>query len=168
MKPTKKFQWYFLGILSFMFFSTVAFAAEKVDFTGKWKLNESKSELGEGRAFSTAKMSVTLEGNAITIERTRTGRDGQERTSSETITLDGKENVVEGDNRSTTSTATWSDDGTTLTIKSDIEFSRQGETMKMQRTEVWTLGEDGKILKIQSDSSSARGDRSVTLVYEKE
>ena len=166
MKPTRNFQWCFLGILSLLLFSTASYAADKADFSGSWTLNESKSDLGEGRFFSAAKMSVNQEGNAITIERTRSGRDGQERTSSETITLDGKENVDKGDNRSTTSTATWSDDGTTLTIKSDIEFSRQGETMKMQRTEVWTLGEGGKILKIQSDSSSARGDRSVTLVYD--
>ena len=168
MKPTKTYHWYLLGILGFLIFSTASYATEKVDFSGKWTLNESKSDLGEGRYFSAAKMSVTMAGNTMTIERTRSGRDGQERTSSETITLDGKENIDKGDNRSTTSVATWSEDRTTLTIKSDIEFSRQGETMKMQRTEVWTLGEGGKILKIQSDSSSARGDRSVTLVYEKE
>lgn len=155
-------------MLSSPFIVEAASAAEKVDFSGKWDLNESKSNLGEGRFFSAAKMAITQDGNTITIERTRTGRDGEERTSSETLTLDGKENVVESDNRNTTSVATWSEDGATLTIKSKTEFSRQGETFEMNRTEVWTLGEDGKTLNIQSDSSSSRGDRSVTLVYDKE
>jgi len=147
---------------------TDAYAAEKPDFSGKWVLNENKSELGEGRFFSAPKMTVTQDGNALTIERTRIGRDGQERTMSETVTLDGKENLLETENRKTKSIATWSDDGTTLTIKSEMEFSRQGETFQMTRTEVWTMMEDGKSLKIQSDSSSGMGDRSVTLVYEKE
>jgi hypothetical protein len=143
-----------------------ASAAKKVDFSGKWVLNETKSNLGEGNFFSAVKMTVTQDGNTITIERTRTGRDGQERTSSETLTLDGKENVAESDNRNTTTVASWSEDGTTLTIKSKTEFSRQGETFVMNRTETWTL--DGKTLNIQSDSSSSRGDRSAKLVYDKE
>lgn len=155
-------------MLSSPFIVEAAYAADKADFSGKWILNETKSNLGEGRFFSAAKMTITQDGSTITIERTRTGRDGEERTSSETLTLDGKENVVESDNRNTSSVATWSEDGTTLTIKSKTEFSRQGETFEMNRTEVWTLGEDGKSLNIQSDSSSSRGDRSVTLVYDKE
>jgi hypothetical protein len=51
--------------------------------------------------------------------------------------------------------------------KSELGEGRQGETFEMNSTEVWTLAEDGKILKIQSDISSPRGDRSATLVYNK-
>jgi hypothetical protein len=83
------------------------------------------------------------------------------------LTLDGKENINEGERGSSSSVLTWSDDGSTLTIKSKREFNRQGETFEMNSTEVWTLAEDGKVLKIQSDISSSRGERSVTLVYEK-
>jgi len=168
----KRFKFFPMSVLflicSFLLIPTSSFAKEDVNFSGKWTLNESKSDLGEGRFFSASKMAITQEKKSITIERTRTGRDGEERTSSETITLDGKENVTETENRKTTSIATWSDDKTSLIIKSTIEFSRQGETMEMNRTEVLSLVEDGKVLKIQSDSSSERGDRSVTLVYDKE
>lgn len=157
-----------LLLCAFFFVPTTSFAAGDVDFSGKWTLNESKSDLGEGRFFAATKMTITQDKKSITFERTRTGRDGEERTSSETISLDGKENASETENRKTVSVATWSEDKNTLTIKSNIEFSRQSETMEMQRTEVLILGEDGKVLKIQSDMSSERGDRSVSLVYDKE
>ena len=144
-----------------------SFAGDNVDFTGEWALNESKSDLGEGRAFAAFKIVVKQEGNTLTIERTRSGRDGEERTNSETLTMDGKENISENERGSSTSVVSWSDDGTTLTIKATREFNRQGETFEMNSTEVWTLAEDGKILSIQSDISSSRGERSATLVYEK-
>ncbi|HKK43072.1 MAG TPA: hypothetical protein VJ963_11730 [Bacteroidales bacterium] len=169
MKPKKIFQFLVVAFMgSLLLIPTNSFAAGKADFTGKWILNESKSNLGEGRTFSAVKMNVQQNGNTISIERTRSGRNGQERTTNETLTMDGKENIIKNENRSTVSVATWSDDGNTLTIKSQREFSRQGETFQMKSTETWTMGADGKTLKIQSDSSSQRGERSVTLVYDKE
>jgi hypothetical protein len=169
MKNRRTIQLFLISVLSsLLLIPALSFAAEKPDFTGQWALNESKSELGESQGFAAIKLAVKQEGNTLTIERTRTGRDGEERTSSETLTMDGKENVNEGENRTTTSVVTWSEDSTTLTIKSKREFSRNGETMEMNSTEVWTLTEGGKNLKIQSDSSSGMGERSATLVYEKQ
>jgi hypothetical protein len=169
MKASKIFKVSALVLIcSLLLVSTESYAAKNADFSGKWTLNEDKSDLGEGRFFAAVKLAITQDGKTITLERTRTGRDGEEMTSSETITLDGKENVSETENRKTNSVATWSEDKSALTINSTIEFSRQGETMEMIRTEVLTLSEDGKVLEIKSDSSSARGDRSVSLVYDKE
>jgi len=81
--------------------------------------------------------------------------------------MDGKENKMETERRSSTTVVTWSEDGSALTIKADSEFSRQGEVMKMKSEEIWTLEEDGKILKIKSSMTTPRGDRAVTLVYDK-
>jgi hypothetical protein len=169
MKRTKIYQMSALLVLcSLLLIPATSFAQEQNNFSGKWALNEGKSDLGEGRFFAASKIAITQDGESITLDRTRTGRDGGERTTSETITLDGEENVTETENRKTTSAATWSEDQSTLTIKSTIEFSRQGETMEIMRTEALSLGEDGNVLAIQSESSSARGDRSVSLVYDKE
>jgi len=169
MKRSRIFQMSALFLIcSFLLISTESFAQKRVDFSGKWTLNEDKSDLGEGRFFAASKLAITQDKKSITLERTRAGRDGEERTSSETITLDGKENVTETENRKTNSVATWSDDKSSLIIKSNIEINRQGEIMEMTRTETLSLGEDGKALKIKSDSSSSRGDRSVSLVYDKE
>ena len=101
------------------------------------------------------------------IERTRTGRDGQTRTRSETLTMDGKENINKSENRSSTTSVTWSGDGTSMTLKSNTSMSRQGETFEMKSTETWKLSGDGKTLTVQSTTSSSRGERSATLVYDK-
>jgi hypothetical protein len=155
------------ALCSLLLIPAASFAGEKTDFTGEWTLNEDKSDLGEGGAFAAFKIAVKQEGNTITIERTRTGRDGEERTNSETLTLDGKENINESERGSSSSVLTLSDDGTALTIKSKREFNRQGETFEMNSTEVWMLAKDGKILNIQSAISSPRGERSLSMVYEK-
>jgi len=168
MKQSRLFHTLFLGVIgSLLMISAQSFAAAKPDFSGKWTLNESKSNMGEGSFMSAAKLSISQTGNTLTIDRTRTGRDGEERTTSETLTMDGKENINEGENRTTSTTVTWSDDGTSLIIKSKREFTRQGETFEMNSTETWTLAEGGKILSIKSESSSQRGDRTATLVYDK-
>jgi hypothetical protein len=151
----------------FLLYPVNAQAGEKVDFSGEWVLNESKSNLGEGRFFSSTKMTVKQEESTIMIERTSTGRDGEQRTRSETLTMDGKENVNKSENRSSTTTVSWSDDGISMTLNSNREFSRQGETFEMKSEETWTLSGDGNTLTIQSTTSSPRGERSVTLVYDK-
>lgn len=168
MKQFRFFQMLSIAMIcALLAIPTISFAGEKVDFSGEWKLNEDKSDLGEGRAFAAFKIAVKQEGNTLIIERTRSGRDGEERTSSETLSMDGKENINENERGSSTSVLTWSEDGNSLTIKSKREFNRQGETFEMNSTEVWILAEDGKLLSIQSDISSSRGERSATLVYEK-
>ena len=168
MKRIRTFQVLIVSlIIALLAIPSISFAGDLTDFTGEWALNEEKSDLGEGRGFAAFKIVVKQEGNTLTIERTRSGRDGEERTNSETLTMDGKENINEGERGSSTSIVTWSDDVTTLTIKATREFNRQGETFEMNSTEVWTLAGDGMNLSIQSDISSSRGERSATLVYEK-
>jgi hypothetical protein len=168
MKSLRFFQVLTLSLIcSFLLASTSSFAARKIDFTGEWNLNEDKSDFGDGPAFAAIKIVVKQEGKTITIERTRMGRDGEERTSSETLTMDGKDNINEGERGTSNTVVTWADDKTTLTIKSKREFSRDGEIFEMNSIEVWTLTEGGDILKIQSDISSPRGERSATLVYDK-
>jgi len=168
MKQSRIFQVLAVSMIcAILAIPSISFAGDKVNFAGEWSLNEDKSDFGDGPAFAAIKIFVKQEGNTITIERTRMGRDGEERTSSETLTMDGKENINEGERGTSNSVVTWSDDGTTLTIKSVREFNRQGETFEMNSTEVWTLTEDGENLKIQSDISSSRGERSVSLVYDK-
>ncbi|MFO7671039.1 MAG: hypothetical protein R6W31_15385 [Bacteroidales bacterium] len=168
MKQKRVFRLLAIAVLGLLLVIPVnAWAAKKANFSGEWVLNESKSELGEGRMFSPTKMTVQQEGNSITLERTRTGREGEERTSKEVLTLDGKESINKSENRTSTSTAAWSKDGKSLTIQTNTVFDRQGETFEMKSTEVWTMEEDGKILTVQSDSTSPRGERSVKLVYDK-
>lgn len=141
--------------------------AGKPDFSGVWKLNESKSTIGEGRFRLSPGLVVRHDGNNLEIERTRVGREGQEIKSTENLTLDGKEVVNEGENRSTKTTANWSEDGRNVVIASIMTISREGQTMEIKNRETWQLSDDGKTLTIQFNSSSPRGERNDNLVYDK-
>lgn len=152
--------------------TTTVFA--QTNFTGNWAFDESKSTLPEssgqgrgGRGMIAIKIDVVQNNNDITIKRTSTGRDGQEFTSEEKLTLDGKlcKNTLR--NREVESTATWSTDKKTLTIKSSSTFQGNQGSMTIKTTEIFTLIEGGKALQIESTSESPRGERKAKLVYTK-
>lgn len=143
--------------------SSSTFAANP-DFSGMWKLDEGKSEIGEGRFRPSMTLDVKQDKENLNVVRVRIGRDGEERKRESVYSLDGKETTSGQENRTTVSTANWSKDGT-LTILSKRTFTRNGETFESETTEKWILGEGGKMLTIQSKFSSSRGEVNVELVY---
>ena len=142
---------------------------QKPSFTGNWTLNEGKSQMGDGRGrMAASKIKIAQDANAITMEKTSTSPSGDEFTSKEIVTLDGKESVnTIFDNRTKKSTATWSADGKLLTINSTSVFERDGNTMEIKSVEIYKLSDDGNTLSIDATSSSPRGERKQTLVYDK-
>lgn len=139
------------------------------DLSGDWKLNEQKSEMGQfGGRMTARKLKVSSQADAITIERTSVNQNGEERTTTEKLTFDGKETetTVFGNNKRK-STAKWSDDGQQLTIQSVMVFDRNGQTMEIKSNEVWKLTENGQALSLESTSTTQRGTNTMKLVYEK-
>jgi hypothetical protein len=154
---------------AFLLISSSAFT-QNANFSGTWTFNEEKSVVGEGGPRGAAvKLVITQEGNNLSIDRTTQRQSGEERTSTEKYTLDGKEceNPAFGD-RTRTSTAVWSADGKSLTITSKMVFEREGQEMEIITTEVFTLSADKKNLSIDYTSKSSRGERKNTFVYDKE
>jgi hypothetical protein len=144
-----------------------AFAGTNPDFSGEWKLNEGKSVLPQfGRAAKTLKVEGSVE--AIAIQRISTNQQGEDVTTSEKLTTDEKEteSTVFGTNKKKSKTK-WSDDGKKLNVKSVIAFERNGQTMEIKTTEVWSLSDDGKTLTIESTTESTRGTSTTKLVYDK-
>ncbi len=134
------------------------------DFSGTWVLNEDKSEIGEGRGGRAAsQMVVEQKDNSLSIKSTRTGRNGDERTNEETLTLDGKETKSSTERSETVSTATMDRD--VLTILQKRTFTRDGNTMESKSEQKWQL--DGTTLVIDAKSESSRGERQMKLVYDK-
>ena len=101
-----------------LIFSGSFIVAQETDFSGEWILNESESDMGDGMRRVTKAIKVNQEGNNFELEKTRTGRDGQEMTSTEKLTLDGETSVNSQGNRSSESSVTWSEDGKSITISS--------------------------------------------------
>lgn len=139
------------------------------DFSGEWKLNESKSELGQMARFATRTIKADQKDDAITIAQTSPSFNGDDVTITQTLSYDGKETETAlFGNSKRRSNAKWSDDGKTLIINYTLELDFGGQTSEVKGTETWNLSDDGKTLTIQINSSSQRGDFSSKAVYDKQ
>jgi len=139
--------------------------ADRANFSGDWKLNESKSELGDFSGFVARTLKVEQKENAIAITRTTPGFNGGDPvTTSVTLSYDGKITESEGFGGSKRkSTAKWSDDGLTLTVNNTFTFERDGQTNEFKSTETWTT-KDG-LLSIVTHTNSPRGETTTKAIY---
>ena len=146
-------------------FKTVA---DHPNFSGDWKLDESKSELGEFGGRVARSLKADQKDNDITIARTTPGFNGGDPvTTTLTLTFDGKVTESEGFGGSKRkSTASWSADGSTLTVNTSTTFERDGQTSEFKSTETWTLTKDG-LLSVVTHSNSPRGESTTKAVYKK-
>ncbi|MGC4102380.1 hypothetical protein [Ferruginibacter sp.] len=158
----------YLLLLPAVMLCSFSLNTDKANFSGDWKLNESKSELGDFANFTATALKTEQKDNAITIARTTPGFNGGDpRTTTVTLTFDGKVTESEGFGGSKRkSTAKWSDDGQTLTISNTVSFERDGQTNEFKSTETWTLTKDGE-LSVVTQSSSPRGDMTTKARYTK-
>jgi len=150
----------------------------KANFAGKWALNATKSDMGQPpqgqgqgqgggqRMGGGGDFTATQVANLLTVERTRTGQDGQAVTTTSKYTLDGKVSVNTTARGESKSTATWSADGKSLTIVTTRTFDRNGETTEMKTTEVWSLTSP-TALSVVSTMNTPNGERKTTMVYDK-
>jgi len=142
----------------------------KTNFSGDWALSKEKSTMAPGQMrIVYNKMKVTQDANNIIITRTGESPDGQEFSTEEKITLDGKESEDTFFNGmlKKKSTATWSADEKVMTIVSAITFSRDGNEMKINATEVWDNAKGPGALTVKYSSSSPNGAVNDTYVYDK-
>ncbi len=155
-------------IAGFFLLSSTESHAQKTNFTGNWVFNASKSIVPENGFGGATKMVVTQDELKLSSDRTYKGRDGEEISAKEIITLDGKEceNVIFGDFKKK-STASWSADGKVLTINGIMVFDANGESMEMKSVEIWKLSDDARTLTQESSFSTPNGDMKSTNVYEK-
>jgi hypothetical protein len=147
---------------------------EKSKFEGSWKLNESKSELGDfGGRFAPRKIKVEQKDNAITIAKTTPGfNGGEDVVRTETLTYDGKtiESTSTGGfgNSKRKASIKWSADEKSFVITQNTVFDGQNGTVEISGTETWTLAADGKTLTAETHNTSPQGEYTMKAVYDKE
>jgi hypothetical protein len=150
---------------TFFFLAAILVAvtvSAQVDLSGSWKLNSSKSKLGEQFSMAPKKIIVVQKGNDMSMER-HSEMQGQEFTTNDKFTLDGKECINAGwmDSQKK-SIAVWAADKKSLKITSKIPMQDGGE---IAITEVYKI--DGANMVIEMNSSSSFGDMAETQVYDK-
>lgn len=140
---------------------------DRANFSGEWKLNEGKSELGDFGRFAARTIKIDQLPDAITVSRTAPSFNGDDVTTTETLSFDGKESettVFGGAKKK--SAAKWSDDSQSLSITYSIAFERNGQTSEFKGTETWTLTKEGSF-SLVTVSSSPRGESTTKAIYEK-
>lgn len=146
-------------LLVAMMVASLTFA--QTDLSGSWKLNTSKSKLGE-RSFAPGSLVLVQKDNNLSIESHTTFQE-QEMTSTDKLTLDGKECVNTGMmDMQKKSVATWSEDKTTLKVVAKIAFQDQTLTI----TESYKM-DAGNLVVESSMGGGAMGEMKETRVYEK-
>lgn len=137
--------------------------SQKVNLSGTWKLNESKSELGD--QFSLAPNTIVLKHEKKSLEVEKQGSmQGTEYTSNDILTLDGEECENPGFMDSVKkSTAVWDKKTKVLKIISKIPME---DGTDVDITEEMTM--DGENLILESTASSSYGDLVERFVFDKQ
>ncbi len=150
--------------------SFINFPVEPTNFSGTWTLNEGKSELGQFGARGVAsKMVVEQKGEDVTITRTSSTFQGDEVTSTETLTADGKttESTVFGSSKKK-ATLKWAADGKTFVITFSVALEMNGQSFDLSGTETWSLSDDGKSVSLKNALSTPQGDIETKVAYDKQ
>ena len=135
----------------------------KTDFSGSWKFNESKSELGDrGRRFGNGDIVARQDANLLTIEREFT-RDGQTSTFTSKYDLGGKETTNSFGRGESKSAAKWSSDGQSLTVTTKMSFNGNERTS----TDVWSLKDANTLSVASTRQGRDGGEMKTTRVYDK-
>ncbi len=155
---------YILSFLAICLFSTtITFAQGKVDFSGKWKINESKSKFNEQFSAHPEEVNITQSGNDLMVERIGSMMGGQSYDLKDKFTLDGKDCTNTGPmNNDEVSNARWSSDGNTIMITTKVTTDNgdfdMNRNMKM----------DGSSLVVDFTMKGGFGENSETWVFDKE
>lgn len=150
---------FFFSILLFASLLTMA----QIDFSGNWKINNSKSTLNADFSMAPEQLVLTQSDSILTIER-HSNFQGENMTFTDKIYLNGKESINNGwmDSKKK-SVAAWSEDKASLKISTKIPMEGGDE---MSLTETYQL--DGAMLKIVTKVSSSWGENSETYLFDKQ
>lgn len=138
-------------------------AIGQTNFSGTWKLNSSKSTLGEEFSFAPKDIIIAQDRSTFAIESHYSFQD-QDITTNDKLTLDGKECENPGWQGSIKkSVAEWSTDKKSLKVTTKIPF---GDSDEMTSVNVYKF--EGENLVLKADASSSRGDLSERFVFDKQ
>jgi hypothetical protein len=140
----------------------------KTDFSGTWAFNEAKSTVSQGGfRFAPVKMVIKQDGINLTVDKTSVRQGGEEFTSSDKFTLDGKECTNPAFNSSRKSMVKWSEDGLTLAFSHTMSFERDGQTNEFKSSETWKYNSADKTLTVETSFNGPNGEMKTTNVYDK-
>jgi hypothetical protein len=167
---------YMLGGLSLIVLAVgLASAQEKVNFSGTWLLDKSKSDVSEllgagerAEKLQDASLMMVVKQQGTTLKVTRTLKaEGEEKQRTFLYKTDGNKTTnTTPRGRSIVSKASW--EGKNLVIVSTSELTILWKEISANIKEVWSLSPDGKTLTIDAQIHSPRGDQRVRALFDKQ
>jgi hypothetical protein len=139
---------------------TVCSAFAKPNFTGSWKLDAANSDFGPMPGPDKMDRSIKHDDPKMVIKTTQSGPQG-EMTSEMTYVTDGNEFTNKMRGSDVKGTAKW--DGDKLVVNYKLDF--QGNEIAIK--EIWTMGADGKTMKVASQISAPQGEFERTVAFTK-
>jgi hypothetical protein len=138
-----------------------AYAQQKPNFTGTWKLNVAKSDFGMVPGPDSRTDVITHNDPALTDKVSADTAQGKQDYTG-TYTTDGKESVNKRGPIEAKSILHW--DGAKLVMDTKLNVQDQDITIKA----IWSLSADGKTLTQNAHLAAAMGETDQTLIYEKQ
>ncbi len=151
-------------MLLLTFGASTLFAQTKPDFTGDWKLNKAKSELGPLADRTPDDLIVKINHKEPELKTSVQGPNGQSQESSVTINGQPTVHTDKGPMGEVKSTATAKWDGDVLLVDVKREM---GETSALQ-SDRWSLSGDKNVLTIARTLSGQMGTLEMKQVLEKQ
>ncbi len=176
MENKRIFKKIFIPVISSLLFSVslTGFAGEEVvDFSGRWVVDQKRSDPGEGRReVSPSELEIEQEENRLIVERSAVSPEGRREVLTEEYTLDGETNVNTGmRGQEIRSTVRWSDDREALIFETTQRIEPRGrrdQVREMEATEIWSLSDDGDTLTVEITRQTQRGQMKRRIVYNRE
>jgi hypothetical protein len=136
--------------------------------SGKWIFNEDKSVLDRfGISFVPYKISVIQVGDSISIIKTVIVEYADDQVIEESYTMDGREYESRFMNFPAKTSVKPSKDKKSITIRTKAKFGMPGQESESITDETWSLLDSNETLLIKQTSSTPRGKRDVSLVYDR-
>lgn len=140
---------------------SAALAADHPDFTGSWKVNVAKSDLGQMPPPDKYEMKVDHKDPDLKTETLMVGQMGEWKMEA-VYKTDGTETTNKMGPNESKSTAKW--DGKALNIVTKASFDGNS----MQILGKWSLSDDGKLLTMEQTIRGDQGDFTMKWVMDKQ
>jgi hypothetical protein len=166
---TIKMKKYLLALLAIVLVANIT-KAQPTNFSGTW--TNPNLEMISGIQYANAvpkQITVTQTKDSIKLETVSAGNDGDV-TSTQTIALNGKQvtRVGKTSKRTIQTSATWSNNGKTLTFITTISYADKPKEAEYKNTEVWELTADGTLIITKTSDATVTDDWTIKAEYSKE
>jgi hypothetical protein len=158
-------------ILLFLIFTTTLMSQSKINFSGKWTYDKTKSTTGTNNWEYPGSISreITQNASTLTYRDIYTANGSDPFTSSDIVlNLDGKEEVDKSDPDVTLSKSLkWLQGNKSIIITFKSKYTIDGVSKEILINDTYTLSDDGKTLTINEFHKAELGETKTTDVYHK-